>query len=260
MSKVFKYGIIPKPLKEIDDNEKCVVIPDGEPKDDYKTIKTNNVDEADDDGFVEAVSSEIKAEIEAKHLLERAEKEAAAKAKEIIAEAEQQAEFILAKAAEEGRRQGYDQAFEELSSQIKSFLVQSQGVLDRLEEHDDSFVKEYIDRMSGLALEIASEILKQKIEMDPLSLCDMIEAAIPSFRNASWITVKISKELVPLIELLRSELVEKFPSFERITVQETGGAADECVIESDAGAIDISISRQLANLQKRIERADKENR
>lgn len=259
MPRILKFtdGVLTK--AETSDGN-VVAIPDDFPKDDFETVATNNVDKADDDGFVELVSTQMKAEKEARHLLENAEKEAKAKADEIINQAQAKAYKIISEAEEsaalvkaQAKTEGYENAYNQLAPDIVKTLTALSEIIERVDNENAEFIRAYSESVGSLALEMASEILKQKLDNDPLIMCDMIEFAVNSVKNAEQATVEISTEMIPLLEFLQSELSERCPTIKRLDVVGADIPPDSCMINSSSGSIDISIPQQIENLKKRLD-------
>lgn len=229
-----------------DNSESKIVIPDNS---DFVAYATKGVGaNGDMDDEFEPVVIETpqeKATREANTILEKAEHEA----DKIVANATKQAEQLKQAAQTEG----YETAFNSQLEAITTALHNAAAVLNKIDRAQDSFINEYEKSIGKFAIEIARSILKRQIEIDPLALCDMAESAVAEIKEAKWAVLSLSKELVPLVELLHSELPEKCPSIGKLEITGLPIDSGSCIIDTPQGMLDASIEAQLRNLAQRFE-------
>lgn len=235
--KVFKY------TGNVHSNE-VVAIPDME-------LDNKDVNNNDEKPVEEIVQIDLKqqAEDEAREILDNAQ----LKCNEIIKKAEAEAENIRKQARNEGYSNGYNEGFKSKSDEIISCLNQTNHTLDDIKDGYNDYINEYANKLGDSALEIASSILKTKLEEEPLIMCDLVEDVMSSVKDAKWAIVTLSKQLVPLVELLQSELPAKCPTIANVEVEAKDVPVGKCVVDSSVGVIDASIDEQIKNLSIRFE-------
>ncbi len=190
------------------------------------------------------------AEEEAKRIID----DATRKAKGLVAQAKMEAKTLKIKAREEGLEEGFASGIAKIEETILNFDAN----LQQIQEAQKIFVEDFENTVVSFSIEIANEIMRREIEVDPFALCDMIEHSMHTVREAKWAVVSLSKQLMPLIELLRSELAAKHVNIESIDVVGVDIDIAECSIDTPNGRIELSIITQLDNLVKRFEMIDKE--
>ncbi len=176
------------------------------------------------------------------------------KAKGLVTQAKMEAKNLKIKAREQGYQEGFDSAVAKFDDTIVSF----DNNLQEIQLAQKEFVDDFENTIVSFAIEISNEIMRREIEVDPFALCDMVEHAMHSVREAKWAVVTLSKKLTPLIELLRSELANKHKNIENIDVVGADIDITQCSIDTPNGRIELSIITQLDNLIKRFEMIDKD--
>ena len=176
------------------------------------------------------------ASVEARHLLEAAQKEAA----DIVASAEGQ----RAAAVEAGYRQGFGRAAAEWADTIRAARERVQGAL---EEARPQIVR--------LALKVAEKILRQRIEAAPEAIVPMIDEALRSFQgqNPMRLVIHVNPADHSVLEARRQRWLDRQPLIGSLSI-----VADEavsrggCRLESDFGTVDATIETQLATIERHL--------
>ena len=214
--------------------------------------KINELDETEEVNEATLIEH---ATIEASKILEQAQQQAddiVAQAQvsgsDIIKQSQDQAESIRTTAFQEG----HDEALTTHNEEIVQLLNNAQVVLSEMQQAQENYFKQYSARLGEFSLEIASSILKSKLQSDPLVMCDLVEDIMSSVKDSKWVVVTLSEKLVPLIELLQSELTAKCPTIENLDVEGKDIPIGDCIVDTSEGLIDASISEQLENLSKRF--------
>lgn len=190
------------------------------------------------------------AEEEAKRIID----DATRKAKGLITQAKMEARNIKINAKEVGYKEGFASGVEKIGDSVKEF----EDNIIEIQEAQKEFIEDFENTVVSFAIEISNEIMRREIEVDPFALCEMVDHAMHTVREAKWAVVTLSKKLMPMIELLRSELASKHQNIESIDVVGTEIDIAECNIDTPNGRIELSILTQLDNLIKRFEMLDKE--
>lgn len=212
---------------------------------DTEKIGIESENEDNETACEEEISAEELAKIEADRLIEETNEYC----KRLINQAKQESEAIRS----EARMHGYEQAFAEQLSSIMECIEKTNNSLVKINSEHKSFMSEYTRKLPEFALEIASAVMKVKLEEDPLVMCDLVENVMSEIRETSWALVTLSKELVPLIELLQSELPAKCPTINSLEIRGVDIEKGKCFVDSAGGIVDASISEQIANLARRFE-------
>lgn len=204
------------------------------------------VESFDEEEIIEVPLTPVElAEIEAKELMDNA--------KQYYDDLINKAKLEYDEICQSAMKQGYDEAFQSQLEDITACLKHSEKTLSDMKLAYAAFMKEYTAKLPSFALEIASSILKTKLKVDPLVMCDLVEDIMSNIRDTSWATVTLSKELVALVELLQSELPAKCPTIANLEIKGGELPIGSCVIDSIGGIIDASINEQIYNLSKRFE-------
>jgi len=173
--------------------------------------------------------------IDAKKIVEKAHK----KAEEIILDAKQTH-------AEEKKR-GYDEGVEEGKEQMTLQMLHTvEKTVDFLQ---GSEVK--ITEIVMLALEkILGELPKQNV------IIKVIKNALDAVRNQKQIVLNVSTKEVELVKNHIREIASDYPAIDYIdVVPDSRLKAGDCIIKSDIGVIEASLSKQLANLDKAFKKS-----
>lgn len=160
-----------------------------------------------------------------------------ARAQQIIAQAEQQAEAIR----EQAREQGRAEALSELLAALNSARGEYARLIDEAEQD-----------IVTLAMEVAQRIVHRQLQLSPETLRDILRGALELVRDKRQITVLVHPDDLELVSGWRhelSELVEArtifFEADERV---EHGG----CFIETEAGRVDARLSTQLDTFKRAL--------
>ena len=160
-------------------------------------------------------------------------------ARDIVAEAGNEAGRIRSEAETEGLEQGKAQATEI----ILAAGMQKERMLARLE-------KEVIE----LALRAAAAIIEASRQLDPLVVAGVYRKALASLEGSDEITLRVSPED---IEAARAflEREEKIPGRVRI-VKDGAVSPGGCIVESETGSVDGRIETQLEAIRRALAGAE----
>lgn len=175
----------------------------------------------------------------------------------IVEAAKAEAALILEKAADE-KKDIFEKAFTEgLQTAITRKTEAVDEALSSLAENlvqlraaQEDYFAQYERQLSALAADIAEKLLAQRIASDDLALLALIKATLKTMRDSEYVTVTVAQRHTELIEALQQEL----PSLNMDKYTEILASADMpddgVFIESENGAVNASISVQLANLRE----------
>ena len=184
-----------------------------------------------------------------RQIIERAEFDR----QQVLEAARQQADDMAQKAYTEAYAKGYDKGvLEGIAAKAGEIqrCVDSLGLtIGKIEGNLSGFMAQYESDLKWMALEIASNILKTRIEQDELQLKELVRAAVETVKNAEWIRVELSQQSAELINQLRAEL----GASQNISIVAASAPPGSCLVETPSGKIDASLSTQLENLKDYFE-------
>lgn len=149
------------------------------------------------------------------------------------------------------RREVYGEVLAEKSAEVSQHLQKVDDALLQMQQEQTQFMEQFRDRLAALSLDIAEKLVLRKIEEDDRFLSELVTKTVSSLKNSEWITVEVSDQLVDLVAYLRTEF--KKPEYGNVEVAARYYPDDTCVLETDGGVIDASISTQVANLKKEFD-------
>lgn len=192
--------------------------------------------------------------------------EAKKKAEEITSQAKEKAEVILnqvktqiaeieEKAKEEAHQQGFDAGKEKGIKSgeegIKKVLSEIQNVLIEAKHKRQEIVQTNQEMIVELAFMIAKKIIKAESITNKEAILKNLTAALKKIKDKEKIKVKINP--VHLAELNKEELLANASGREGITFEEdTNIEPGGCIIETNFGLIDATISSQLEVIQEAL--------
>jgi type III secretion system HrpE/YscL family protein len=178
----------------------------------------------------------IAASAEAMRIIEGAQ----AKAREILASAQQARE----QAAKDGYEQGYAKGFEQWAKSVQSARASVKTAVEQAKP-----------QIVGIALRVAEKILRQKLESRPDAMVPMIDDALRSLQGQGQMRVvlRVNPADQLVLEERRQRWLDRLPSVTSITIvgDETfprGG----CRIESDFGMVDATIETQVRMIERHL--------
>lgn len=152
------------------------------------------------------------------------------------------------------RQDIYQEVLAQKSAEVEHHLQQVDAALLQMQKEQTQFMEEFRDRLASLALDIAEKLVLRKIEADDMFLSELVTKTVNSLKNSEWITVGVSDQLVDLVSYLRTEF--KKPEYGNVEVTARYYPTDTCVLETDGGVVDASISEQVANVKKEFDAID----
>lgn len=189
------------------------------------------------------------ARAEAEKILESARIQKA----EILERAELDAQMLVY----ETRAETEKAVREECEQSVLDSLNSVDKLLDTVRDELEIYFENCEQQLKYLAIEIAEKVLHTHISENGTALAELVKDAVGSVKNVEWISVEVSDKLVVLIHKLRKE----FPAGEiskNIEVRPKDIPIDSCIVKTNEGIIDASVSTQLANLREIFEELDEQ--
>lgn len=159
-----------------------------------------------------------------------------------------------------GKNKGYDEGYEagkinaseEIKIQNEAKLNELTQMLEIVEKEKEEIISKYENGLCTLAIEIAEKIIRQKIDSSSNVISGIIKNVIKDYRNAEWIKVYISSDViyVQADKELINELykISNDVKFEVSEELEEGSA----IVETPESVVDASINTQLKNLKELV--------
>ena len=121
--------------------------------------------------------------------------------------------------------------------------------LARLDEVHNQFLERYAAELKYLAIDIAEKWILQRIQTNDEILEQMVMQAVNTVKDCKWMDVQLSEEMVALSERIQQQLTSpEYGGRAQVSMQKT--PAGSCVIQTDAGELDVSVSTQAQQLKK----------
>jgi len=172
---------------------------------------------------------------EAKSTAKEIVAEAQRKRDEILADAQRQRDILLARSREEGRQLGLAQ----VSEQIARAKLQAG---EMLAQHEQDVI--------ALACKLAEKIIGRDLERSPEALVEMCATAVENVRAAKSMILRLHPKRAATLREHKKELMDLLGRAVDIAVREDGDLNEsDCVIQTEFGTIDASVSIQLEILR-----------
>lgn len=163
--------------------------------------------------------------------------------KQLVSKAHEEANAIREKAYEDGFQEGLNNAKAELNS-----LYERLGVI--LAGRDEALLS-VSDDIAGLAVEVASRIIKTEVSCDDTLVMSLVHDTIrKAGQNAKSVLIKLHTTDVKTVQDILKD--EPLPGIKAEVVVISDPAVDKgsCIIETNSGLIDASFTTQLRILHK----------
>lgn len=207
------------------------------------------------DAEKEAENIKHMAEIQAAAVLEKGKNEAA----QIVEEAESYRQEMVEAATQDGFNAGYQEGREEAIKENAELLLETTQALNRLYAAFPHAVRQNEEKLIKLAMEIASAVLQEELSQRPELAARTLESAIKRVSDLERVTIKVNPLdldiVLPKQEYFRSLLpdVQDFAITGHYAISRGG-----CMIETNSGTIDAQIASQLAVLEEVFQRVRSE--
>lgn len=188
-------------------------------------------------------------------------KQAQADAIDLINNAKQkaitEAERIKADAAREGYDKGYDEgyraALEEANKEGEKIRAQAKSVLVQAEESRREKFNNLKEEIRGLAIDIAEKIVTKELEIKPDDVVAIAEEAIQLVSNRKYIVLWVHPGEKEICEKHRERLISHLPPKAEVHIMANEAVArGGCIIETDYGKVDATLSNRWQTLLKAI--------
>ena len=156
-----------------------------------------------------------------------------------VEEAEEQAEALVRQAGYEGYEQGRQEA---------------QGKLDQVQELERQLIEQTDRRIQGAAQTLVEDLLRAEVA-DADGFLDMIRHSLRAMRRGREIFLRVHPDRAQYLQTHRDSLVAVLGRARTIEIREDISLAlDGCVVETDAGVLDVGLETQLSALFEGVDR------
>lgn len=179
-------------------------------------------------------AEEVSARETARDLIAQAEQRAAA----IVAKAKEEREQTLEQAREEGRQQGYGE-MTELLARTRLQVGQT------LKQVEPEIVK--------LAIKVAERIIGSELQTNDETIMRIVAKAVEQLRQSKELVIRANPEDVEILRRDKRKLLEYIGRLKDIAFREDPAVArGGCVIETEAGTVDAQLNTQLELLEQAL--------
>ncbi len=162
---------------------------------------------------------------------------ARAQARQLVDQAQAEADDIREAAREEGRSAGYEELLQELAKARRQYAQ----ALDAA-EHD----------MVEMAFRLAQRIIGEAVEIDPQRVRQMVAKVLRHARGKRDIVVYVAPQDLPVLEAASQEMAQQVDGVSVFFEADEAISRGSCVIETESGHVDGRIETQLDTLQRAI--------
>ena len=201
-----------------------------------------------------------------KEIIEEAErnaeeiiKKARAEAKKLIEETKLYSQSAFAQAERDGFGQGKEKGFEAGREDMGNLIKEAKNVLEQAKQARELVIRAIEPEVAKLSIRIAEKIIQTQVEINQDIVINMIRSALDKVKQREEVLIKVSQEdyeyvrekkdvFACMVEGLKTMDIVVDPGVER------GG----CIIETNLGNVDARISTQIQTVQLAFEKVQKE--
>ena len=179
--------------------------------------------------------------------------DAYAKRDTIVNTAIEESERLKKQAVEEGKREGIRQMEEKVAASLDELNRALETSQNQVAKSSSSLQKSVVD----MSLEIASRIMSMRIQEDETQMAELVKTAVMAEKDKRQINIVLSEEMTKLIDKLEWELDsvrERIPG--NIRIKTNGMEKEGCRIETEEGIMDVSVSVQIENLRRQLQKLE----
>ena len=156
-----------------------------------------------------------------------------------VEEAEEQAETIVRNAGDQGYDQGQSDAYD---------------LVRRVDEVEQQLIEQTDRRIQGAAQSLVEDVLRKQVSSSE-GFLDMIRHSLRAMRRGREIFLRVHPDRAKHLQEHRDSLVAVLGRARTIEIREDISlSVDGCVVETDAGVLDVGLETQLGALFEGIDR------
>ncbi|GAB6098897.1 flagellar assembly protein FliH [Halanaerocella petrolearia] len=210
---------------------------------------------------VETTAAEAKeiiaeAESEAQQILQKAKDEAEEIRSQARQEAEEEIESALNDAKERGYQEGFKQgqaeAKDEAITEFKQFLANLEHKTDQFSALVDKELTQTSEEVIQLALAISEKIVKCKFSLDQESIKTLVQEVLKLIDDDKSVKLRVNPDDLEVLADAKEELLATNSIEEVDLITDPNIELGGCIVETDFGGIDATISSQLNQLEEKL--------
>jgi flagellar assembly protein FliH len=179
-------------------------------------------------------------------------RDAAARAKVLIADAQAQSEGIAENARTIGHSEGAAAGRSEIEAQLAQDVTSLQGVIDEARAQRQKIIEGAEPELVKLAMTIAERIVHEQISVDPNVVLENLKQALTRLVGSEVVTLRVNPADLDLIRTHRDELATSNDVEHLRVVEDPRVDRGGVVVETDAGTIDAKISTQIKEARRTL--------
>ena len=147
------------------------------------------------------------------------------------------------------QQHAYQDVMNEYRPALENCIQEMNQHLARLDEVHDRFIERFGAELKYLAVDIAEKWILQRIPANDDLLEQMVMQAVNTVKDCKWMDVQLSEQMVGLSEKIQKQLASpEYGGRARVSLHKTDSGS--CVIQTEAGELDVSVSTQAQQLKK----------
>ena len=182
--------------------------------------------------------------------------EAEHQARELLAQAHQEAEAIKKRAREEGWQRGFEEGREEGKKEVQKIfeekIVLWERWLSAIRESRREVLANLDEPILEFSFALARKIIGREIEREPF-IETLVKRALQKLSNRERVVVRVHRNDYMRVREIKEELLRKIDGLGYLEVQEDPRVEEGgCIVETVFGNIDARIETQLSNLREEL--------
>lgn len=164
----------------------------------------------------------------------------------VLTELEQEKSTLKSSAYQEG----YDKGFAAGQAQFESLTNELKNAINGFAQEKQNILKQSEAGVIDLALEVAKKVIQTKISESPHVLNNILKEALERVTDKDKVIIRVNSADLENVKRFQESFKKEFKDFKQIEIKsdpeiESGG----CVIETDLGFVDSSISTKLSLIE-----------
>lgn len=211
-----------------------------------------------------------KALLEAQQLMEAAQNYSLNKVKETTQQMNDEAAQVWAQSHENGYqeglndgrkdgselgyKEGYAKGMEKAEEENKATLDELTVMLETVEAMKSEILQKFEDDIERLAVAIAEKVIKKEISIDTQVMQTIIQSALDSYTNQSWVKILVSKNMKTMLINSDHSIIQALREVsENIRIETSPDMGDdECKIDLPDRMIDVGADTQITKIKQAL--------
>lgn len=178
------------------------------------------------------------------------------RAKNIIEQAEQEANAIKRKAREsgyqggfrKGQEEGYKQGYDRAIKDTNELKVNARQLLDNAHKESRKYIEKTREEIFNLASSIARSIIHFNIDTRDESIIEMVKNALKNAEERKQIIIRSHPDANLILQTNLYQFKKICPNAAFTFLEDKGIKGQGCIIESEEQVINLEIDSQLENI------------